>query len=57
MENVQYKYMIYIYDIHMSIICISIFPLIPPFKKVSTKRAQGKCEHEPSVSAFSYHER
>ena len=36
---------------------VSLFPLTPPFKKVSTKRCQSKCEHEPSVSAFSYHER
>ena len=30
---------------------------MPPFKKVSTKKWQGKREHEPSVSVFSYHER
>ena len=41
----------------MSIIYISTIPLMPPFKKISTKRCQGKCGHEPSVSAFSYHER
>ena len=41
----------------MSIKYISIFALMPPFKKVSTKRWQGKRENEPSVSVFSYHER